>query len=206
MTIASEITRLQWAKADIKTAIESKWVSVWSNLKLNNYSSLIQNIQTWNANLKNAPIKVVWHWLSSSYYWITKKWSYLLNWRFCWFVVVWEYRYSEHKYYYGWSIILYHKSYWFYSSSINEWWCYVDTLWDFWMGISWNYIYMWPKSSSKSVCRFDISKKTFSRWCETYSFTPVSSETQTYDWVKYVVDSMWKDSSFIAAGITAMAS
>ena len=46
MTIASEITRLQWAKADIKTAIENKWVTVPSATKLDGYSSLIDAIPT----------------------------------------------------------------------------------------------------------------------------------------------------------------
>lgn len=46
MTIASEITRLQWAKADIKTAIEWKWVSVPSSAKLDSYAWYIGNIST----------------------------------------------------------------------------------------------------------------------------------------------------------------
>lgn len=49
MTIASEITRLQWAKADIKTAIESKWVTVPANAKLDTYDDYIWQIQTWWA-------------------------------------------------------------------------------------------------------------------------------------------------------------
>ena len=46
MTIASEITRLQWAKADIKTAIEWKWVSVPSDAKLDAYDTYIDQIST----------------------------------------------------------------------------------------------------------------------------------------------------------------
>ena len=38
MTIASEISRLQCAKADIKTSIENKGVSVSSSLTLDEYS------------------------------------------------------------------------------------------------------------------------------------------------------------------------
>lgn len=47
MTIASEITRLQWAKADIKTAIESKWVTVPASAKLDTYDTYIDQIQQW---------------------------------------------------------------------------------------------------------------------------------------------------------------
>lgn len=44
MTIASEITRLQWAKADIKTSIENKGVSVPSDVKLDGYPPYIDRI------------------------------------------------------------------------------------------------------------------------------------------------------------------
>lgn len=49
MTIASEITRLQWAKADIKTSIEWKGVSVPSAAKLDAYSSYIDQIVQWGS-------------------------------------------------------------------------------------------------------------------------------------------------------------
>lgn len=45
MTIASEISRLQTAKADIKTAIENKWVEVWSSIKLDYYHDYIDQIE-----------------------------------------------------------------------------------------------------------------------------------------------------------------
>lgn len=45
MSIASEITRLQNAKADIKTAIESKGVEVPSSAKLDSFDTYIENIQ-----------------------------------------------------------------------------------------------------------------------------------------------------------------
>lgn len=46
MTIASEIERLQEAKADIKSSIEWKWVSVPSSAKLDEYPELINQIRT----------------------------------------------------------------------------------------------------------------------------------------------------------------
>lgn len=44
MSIATEITRLQTAKADIKTAIESKGVTVPSNASIDTYDTYISQI------------------------------------------------------------------------------------------------------------------------------------------------------------------
>lgn len=44
MSVASEITRLQNAKADLKTAIEGKGVTVPSNTKLDGYADLVDSI------------------------------------------------------------------------------------------------------------------------------------------------------------------
>lgn len=44
MSIASEITRLQGAKADIKTAIEAKGVTIPSNATLDKYSDYVEEI------------------------------------------------------------------------------------------------------------------------------------------------------------------
>lgn len=46
MSIASEISRLQTAKADLKTAIESKGVTVPSSTKLDGYADLVDSIET----------------------------------------------------------------------------------------------------------------------------------------------------------------
>lgn len=45
MTIASEISRLQEAKSCIKASIEGKWVTVWQNLKLDQYPACIDAIK-----------------------------------------------------------------------------------------------------------------------------------------------------------------
>lgn len=55
MSIASEISRLQGAKADIKTAIEGKGVTVSSSTKLDGYANLIGNIST-TPSLQNKTI------------------------------------------------------------------------------------------------------------------------------------------------------
>lgn len=46
MSIATEITRLQTAKADLKTSIESKGVTVPSTTKLDGYPALVDSIIT----------------------------------------------------------------------------------------------------------------------------------------------------------------
>lgn len=46
MSIASEITRLQTAKADIKSAIEAKGVTVPSNASIDTYDTYVSQIQT----------------------------------------------------------------------------------------------------------------------------------------------------------------
>lgn len=56
MDIASEITRLQTAKADIKTAIEAKGVTVPSSAKLDTYDTYIDQIQTGGNNVSTATI------------------------------------------------------------------------------------------------------------------------------------------------------
>ncbi len=56
MTIASEITRLQWAKADIKTAIQWKWVTVPVSAKLDAYDDYISQIET----ISDSPLGITW--------------------------------------------------------------------------------------------------------------------------------------------------
>lgn len=46
MSIASEITRLQTAKADLKTAIEGKGVTVSASATLDAYADLVDSIET----------------------------------------------------------------------------------------------------------------------------------------------------------------
>lgn len=61
MTIASEISRLQWAKADICTAIENKGVTVWS-IKLDQYCDCINAIPTWWGLWWAFCYLIVWWW------------------------------------------------------------------------------------------------------------------------------------------------
>lgn len=59
MTIASEISRLQTAKANMKTAIVNKWVSVADSVSLSNYCDCINAISSWWSIVE---VLVVWWW------------------------------------------------------------------------------------------------------------------------------------------------
>lgn len=82
MTIASEITRLQWAKSDIKTSIEGKWISVPSNAKLDSYSGYIDQITQWSPNFNWFPVKCylsryAWQWFRPGrQFWCPLSFSY----------------------------------------------------------------------------------------------------------------------------------
>lgn len=57
MTIASEITRLQGAKADLKTSIEAKGVTVPSSATIDTYSGYVDQIQQGGEVLKDDVLK-----------------------------------------------------------------------------------------------------------------------------------------------------
>ena len=68
MAISDEIARLQQAKADLKTAIENKGVTVPSSTKLDGYADLVDSIETggggvsdniWYYNSFNAKYKLI---------------------------------------------------------------------------------------------------------------------------------------------------
>jgi len=84
MTVASEIERLQWAKSDIKTSIEGKWVTVPASAKLDTYSCYIDKIiapdySCWTlAYWLKATIDLQWYrnsWLWLQYSEVTESWA-----------------------------------------------------------------------------------------------------------------------------------
>lgn len=56
MSIASEISRIQTAKADIKSAIEGKGVTVSSSAKLGDYAALISAISTGTCKVSTGTV------------------------------------------------------------------------------------------------------------------------------------------------------
>lgn len=57
MSIASEISRLQTAKADLKTAIEGKGVTVPASAKLDAYPALVESIQAGGGSIEDLITK-----------------------------------------------------------------------------------------------------------------------------------------------------
>lgn len=57
MSVASEINRLQTAKADLKTAIENKGVTVPSSTKLDGYAALVESIQAGGGSIEDLITK-----------------------------------------------------------------------------------------------------------------------------------------------------
>lgn len=81
MTVASEITRLQTAKADIKTSIENKGVQVPSNITIDLYPQYIDNIYTGNPYTGTLCMRCwLTRWLRSGYRsWISCMTSFAYN-------------------------------------------------------------------------------------------------------------------------------
>jgi hypothetical protein len=79
MTIASEITRLQWAKASAKASIENKWVTVPANATVDTYHTYIDQIENrwaWMSHLATPTASLAKSVLSSEL--PPKSWEY--NW------------------------------------------------------------------------------------------------------------------------------
>lgn len=68
MTVASEISRLQTAKSNIKSSVASKWVTIPASAKLDEYSGYIDQIKT----IDDTPAGITW---SQVYWWIYSVWS-----------------------------------------------------------------------------------------------------------------------------------
>lgn len=126
MTIASEIDRLQCAKADICTAIENKWVIVW-NITLDNYADCIDAIQTdWRPSI-----------------------DFLLIWWGWWWGINWGGNYSN--FYWGWWGWAWWVVEWCWAKL--EDWCYNIVIWGWWFpcgNLSPQYINWW------NSCFWDI--------------------------------------------------
>lgn len=77
MSIATEITRLQTAKADLKTAIEGKGVTVPSATKIDGYADLVDAIQTGGGGISADDIatKSYTH-ISLSVEQIARQWTF----------------------------------------------------------------------------------------------------------------------------------
>lgn len=107
MTVASEIERLQWAKSDIKTSIEGKWVTVPASAKLDTYSCYIDQIKApdyscWTlAYWLKATTPLNWYsnyWLWLQYSEVTEDW--VVSWIFTNRWRYWSYDCDYQDYYF----------------------------------------------------------------------------------------------------------
>lgn len=75
MSIASEITRLQTAKADLKTAIEGKGVTVSSSAKIDAYPALVESIQQGGGYEENVWYLCCKDWAKYSFNYSDGEWA-----------------------------------------------------------------------------------------------------------------------------------
>lgn len=102
MTVASEIERLQTAKADMKLALENKWVIVSANAKIDSYAALINSIESSSEQVaeleeelaeanKRANINIhYWSWTNYNWDWNITGWYW--NDYYCLVDMGWQYR------------------------------------------------------------------------------------------------------------------
>lgn len=142
MTVASEITRLQTAKADARTSIINKWVDVPANATLDTYHNYIDQISQWawltsaltlmNRRISGRDSAPICYWIASFEDWDKYYWCNLYMW----------YNRSQDRdyfslYYYikeAWVDMAYYQyetswvsdyTYW----SINSYWYYKKNTW-----------------------------------------------------------------------------
>ena len=174
MTIASEISRLQWAKADICTAIENKGVTVWS-IKLDQYCDCINAISWW-ADVGYIDFLMVWWWGGGWTAWNCSPWWWGWWW---WFVesfcqAVYNQQYPV-KIWKWWKGVIWCS---FYSWTANQdarWWdtvFYWVAYWWWWWGCSvcedWASWWWWVWWVSPNVW---WSAVHWNQWCSTISFS-----------------------------------
>lgn len=127
MTIASEITRLQWAKATARTSIINKWVDVPVSASVEDYHTYIDQINTGGVfmdSLKLAGYVVSWiddspyrAWFiswddSNAYYWaVVIKVDYG-NYRYLYLVCAKKTSWSDMAYYKNTGITVNKNNYW----------------------------------------------------------------------------------------------
>ena len=130
MTIASEITRLQWAKANARTSIINKWVDVPANASVEDYHTYIDQIQQWVPQEDYDLVVSIWKWAAIGYpdknSWTYVSWfwwdSFMCKiWNYVFMIGGYSYadRWSSWHWLFGWNVWIYYKTVWASSWS----WC-----------------------------------------------------------------------------------
>lgn len=209
MTIASEITRLQTAKADARTSIINKWVDVPANAKLDTYHNYIDLIQQWWptwylswAKLYNNPV--------SWYDWIPKCWniiSFEEDWNLYGSCCVLQDTYSNNNvwvHYYtfrktwAWDIEYSYPSAWYYNTNSASWNIWYSSHYKNWDTIK-SYIMVWyyPSGSAPNylMCwEFVWDYKTWTITSSQLSWSESSNPVDHWadlDWYTLFTTSTW---------------
>lgn len=195
MTVASEITRLQWAKADIKTSIENKWVTVPSSTKLDWYSTLIDSIQTWVPQATyNAMQTLAWIPAYMNMSWGS---SYQLKTAS---LACWDY------YIYAWStngavwyaVFVWHPQYW----CVHYWYQYES--W-YTVDVSWMTATLyenWVLSLSVIWRTTSVNSSTWLLqwwWTASWSVVATSTTVTKHNWVQWSAVARWANSALATA-------
>lgn len=165
MTIASEISRLQTAKASIKAAIESKWVTVPSSATLDSYATYINAITctcpfwetitvSWTETSDPTQFNPVWSdWAADA--------------------VAWDPRFDDWFWY---SAVLLNTSWTVTSRLSQDWWEFSWALSSLWNITSWDNVMIefpvrWIKmSKSWSTVTLSMTKELNKSWYQYYAF------------------------------------
>lgn len=203
MTVASEITRLQTAKADARTSIINKWVDVPANATLDTYHNYIDMIQQW------------WE-LESVIQYIRDNWYISLNlWRETWDAYStydWNITTNTDTVFDWWTILAFNTSfirnsahgmrsvataYWYknwvfrkahvenwQSKNTNQWyWGYSSEDWCLWYHWDWN-----SQSNNHRYYRVifseseDPNESYFQEMANLYDWETLSTFTPKYSW------------------------
>lgn len=151
MTIASEITRLQWAKANMKTAIVNKWVSVADSVSLSNYCDCINAIQSWGLDLLNVAVQSWWY----------ATISYPTNWSYWITDAAWGCKYTSWDY----KVHCYTED-WFFIPLYNSWDKAIQYLAVWWWGAWWVKWWGWWWEVLCGVFVSNLSSFNIVVWCK----------------------------------------
>lgn len=184
MTIASEITRLQWAKSCIKASIEWKGVTVGSSLKLDSYYSCINAIPAavylTQAEYDDLPSSKLTDWIP---YGIMSNWKvskFIRNWTefnpssFLDYIIVWGWwawwwapRNAQTTWWWGWG--------WWWEVKL---WTLKVWVWDSYSVSIWSW---WARGTSVPWCP----------WCTTTFWSVVANGWCWWEWWQWIWCKWW---------------
>lgn len=183
MTIASEISRLQWAKSDIKTAIQNRWVTIPASTKLDGFSTYIWQIPSVTS-------LATWTFLPLFYYSNSSKEK--IDWASqCFLAKVWWYYVAFGRF---WSLDYSPSRY---SPYINLTFYYKQEWWTTWNRLSWRK--SWPYDSIPPCSTFEAWFDWTKLYIHDYSSRAGSSSNNYRSrtpWASSLTDESWYSWSY----------